>query len=67
MLNYIIRRIMLAVLILILASLFVFFGMRLLPGDPILILITANQQQEYSEEQLQYLREQHGLDKPMVV
>ena len=64
---YIFRRVILAVIIIILATILVFFGMRLLPGDPILMLVTANQQQEFNEEQLQFLREQHGLDKPMVV
>lgn len=67
MLVYIIRRIILAVLILILASLLVFFGMRLLPGDPILMLVTSNQAQEYNEEYLMQLRHEHGLDKPMII
>jgi peptide/nickel transport system permease protein len=67
MVVYIFRRVILAVIIIILATILVFFGMRLLPGDPILMLVTANQQQEFNEEQLQFLREQHGLDKPMVV
>jgi len=66
-LNYIIRRIILAVLILILASLLVFFGMRLLPGDPVLMLVTSNQAQELDEEYLIQLRHEHGLDKPMIV
>ena len=67
MLTFIVRRIILAVVILILATLLVFFGMRLLPGDPILMLVTANQQQEFNEEYLLQLRHQHGLDKPMMV
>jgi len=67
MLAFIIRRIILAVIILILATLLVFFGMRILPGDPILMLVTANQQQEFNEEYLLELRHQHGLDKPMIV
>jgi len=67
MLVFIIRRIILAVVILILATLLVFFGMRLLPGDPVLMLVTANQQQEFNEEYLLELKHQHGLDKPMMV
>lgn len=67
MLVYIIRRIILAVLILILATFMVFFGMRLLPGDPILMLVTSNQAQEYNEEYLMQLRHEHGLDKPMII
>ncbi len=67
MLTFIIRRIMLAVIILILATLLVFFAMRFLPGDPILMVVTANQQQEFNEEYLLELERRHGLDKPMIV
>jgi peptide/nickel transport system permease protein len=67
MLVYIIRRTILAVIIIILSSITVFFGMRLLPGDPVLMLITANQQQQFNQEQLQQLRHENGLDKPMVI
>ena len=67
MLAFIIRRIILAIIILILATMLVFFGMRFLPGDPILMVVTANQQQEFNEEYLLELRHQHGLDKPMIV
>jgi len=41
--------------------------MRLLPGDPVLMLVTKNQQQEFNEEYLLELRHQNGLDKPMLV
>jgi len=67
MLAFIIRRIILAVVILIAATLLIFFGMRLLPGDPVLMLVTKNQQQEFNEEYLLELKHQHGLDKPMMV
>jgi peptide/nickel transport system permease protein len=67
MLSYIIRRIFLAFIIVILVSLLVFLGMRFLPGDPILMLITDNQFQDYPEEYLQELRHQHGLDKPLII
>ena len=67
MLAFIIRRIILAIIILIAATLLIFFGMRLLPGDPVLMLVTRNQQQEFNEEYLLELRHQHGLDQPMLV
>ena len=67
MLTFIIRRIFLALIILILATLLIFFAMRLLPGDPILMLVTANHQQDFNEEYLLALRRLHGLDKPMIV
>ena len=67
MLAYIIRRLVLAVIILFLATLLVFFAMRMLPGDPILMLVTANQAQEYNEEQINQLKHEFGLDKPMIM
>jgi peptide/nickel transport system permease protein len=66
MLAYIIRRLILAVFILFLTTLLVFFAMRLLPGDPILMLITENQAQEYDQEQIDQLKREFGLDKPMI-
>jgi len=41
--------------------------MRLLPGDPIRMLITASEESSYTEEQMAHLRAENGLDKPMVV
>lgn len=67
MLAYIFRRIILAVIILFLATITIFFAMRLLPGDPILMLMTSSQQQEYNQDQIDYLRHEYGLDKPMML
>ncbi|MBN1189834.1 MAG: ABC transporter permease [Dehalococcoidales bacterium] len=67
MTTYIIRRLIQAVIVLILVTAFVFFAMRLLPGDPIRMLVSRNQEQRYSEEEVQSLRRQYGLDKPLVV
>jgi peptide/nickel transport system permease protein len=41
--------------------------MRLLPGDPILMLVTATEQAEYNEEQIEKLRHEFGLDRPIIV
>jgi peptide/nickel transport system permease protein len=41
--------------------------MRLLPGDPILMLVTASEEQSATQEQIDSLRHEFGLDKPMVV
>lgn len=66
MLTYIIRRLLLAVLILVLTTVIVFLAMRLLPGDPILMLVSSETAQEFNEERLIQLRHEFGLDKPMV-
>jgi peptide/nickel transport system permease protein len=67
MINYIIRRLSMAALVLVIVSLLVFFAMRLLPGDPIRMLVTASTRQSYSEEQINQLRQEAGLDRPMIV
>lgn len=66
MTTYIIRRLMLLVVTLFLVTILVFFAMRLLPGDPIRMLISSRQM-NYSQEQLDLLRHQAGLDKPLIV
>jgi len=67
MLTFIIRRLILAVIILTIVSFFVFFAMRLLPGDPILLIVTATSVREYNQQQIEQLRHEHGLDKPLIV
>lgn len=67
MLTYIIRRLLQAILIIFLVSLIVFFTMRLLPGDPILMIVTSSSYREYTEQQIAKLRHEFGLDKPLIV
>src|SRR4030042_1818380 len=62
---YIIRRLILAALVLLLVSSFVFLTMRLLPGDPVLMYMSASSVQEVTEEQLDLIRHQYGLDKTL--
>jgi peptide/nickel transport system permease protein len=66
--TYIIRRILLAILVLIMVTLIVFFLMRLLPGDPLIIYMGQSAQtQAMAEEQIIQLRHQFGLDLPLPV
>jgi peptide/nickel transport system permease protein len=65
MTTYIIRRLILAAIVLFLVSLFVFLAMRLLPGDPVLMYMSASSVQEVTEEQLNLVRHQYGLDKTL--
>jgi peptide/nickel transport system permease protein len=67
MTTYIIRRLIMAVIVLLLVVTFVFFAMRLLPGDPIRMLVTQSQQTQFTEEQIEALRVKNGLDKPLTV
>jgi peptide/nickel transport system permease protein len=63
--TFIIRRLSTSLIVVILVSIIVFFSMRLLPGDPIKMLVID--QEEFTEEQIDLMRQEFGLDKPLVV
>jgi peptide/nickel transport system permease protein len=65
--TYIVRRLLQMVLILLLVTLIVFFMVRLLPGDPILMFLSSQDLTQITQEQLDYLRHDLGLDRPMIV
>jgi peptide/nickel transport system permease protein len=67
MATYIIRRVLQAIIVIFLVTIIVFFSMRLLPGDPILMLMTQDQLQNMTMEQVNILRHENGLDRPMIV
>jgi peptide/nickel transport system permease protein len=64
MTSFIIRRLFQAFIVLVLVTILVFFVMRLLPMDPITMFVinTGNM----DETQIEFLRHEHGLDKPLV-
>jgi len=64
---YIIHRLMQALLILFIVSVLVFFSMRLLPGDPVLAYVGPQGMEALTMEQLQVIRAEFGLDKPLMV
>jgi peptide/nickel transport system permease protein len=64
---YIIRRFIMAIVVLLIVSILVFVAMRLLPGDPIRMLVTQSQEEAFTEEQIALLKHQFGLDKPLMV
>jgi peptide/nickel transport system permease protein len=67
MITYIIRRLFEAVLLVLILSLVIFLVMRLLPGDPVLMLITGDELAQTSGERLAQLRHEFGLDRPLFV
>jgi len=67
MLTYITRRLIIAVLVIFIVSLAVFLMVRLLPGDPILMYLSQGQLQTFSEERIEFIRHEFGLDKPLIV
>ncbi len=67
MITYIIRRLIQAIIILLIVTFALFIAMRLLPGDPILLLISEQELAEITPEYLEQIRHEYGLDKPIVV
>jgi peptide/nickel transport system permease protein len=65
MTTYIVRRLLTAVLVIVLVSLAVFFVMHLLPGDPLMIYMGDMDVGAMTEQRLQELRREFGLDKPL--
>ena len=65
--TYIIRRVGLFIPTLILISLVVFIILRIVPGDPAIMLLTAGGEEgeEYKQEELAALRAKLGTDKPI--
>jgi peptide/nickel transport system permease protein len=65
--TYILRRILQAFLVLILVTIIVFFAMRLMPGDPIYMILSDAQLSTITREQINTIRHEFGLDKPLIV
>lgn len=68
MTTYIIRRLIIAVIIIFIVTLIVFFAIRLLPGDPLIIFLGQQAMQGgISMAELENLREFYGLNDPIMV
>jgi peptide/nickel transport system permease protein len=67
MTQYIIRRLLLTIPVLIIVTFIVFILMFLAPGDPIYLLVDVEQTEGLTEEQLDNLRHELGLDRPVIV
>jgi peptide/nickel transport system permease protein len=65
--SYILRRVFQSVIVILIVSVMVFAGMRMLPGDPIYMLFNPNQLQTMTKEQIQQIRHDAGLDRSMAV
>ena len=64
---YIIRRLIQAIIVIIMTSFIVFVVMRLLPGDPILLFIDQASVAGASPKAIEALRHEFGLDKPVLM
>src|SRR4030042_6976137 len=64
--GYIIRGLIRAVLVVLVVTILLFLTMRLLPGDPLAIMVSSSEIAQISPEQLTALRHEFGLDKPLL-
>jgi peptide/nickel transport system permease protein len=65
--TYILRRLLQMILVLLLVTIIVFLMVRLLPGDPILMFLSSQDLDQITQEQIDFLRHELGLDRPMIV
>jgi len=67
--RYIVQRVWQLIPVLILVSIAVFFIVRLIPGDPVLVMMGVDPEERVriSEVQYQALQQQLGLDRPIYV
>ena len=63
---YIIRRLLLAILTVVLVTVMIFLTIHLLPGDPIRMVLSQSEVEGMTEEQIKAMRHEFGLDKPLV-
>lgn len=64
---HVIRRLIQALVVLIIVSVIVFLAMHFLPGDPIMIFVAQSNVELLTETDLKALRHEFGLDKPLPV
>ena len=65
---YIIRRLILALFVVFAVTLLIFFAMRLLPGDPLILYFAQSSVlQGLTPEKLAALHHEYGLDRPVIV
>ena len=67
MTEYIIRRLLVGIVIIILVTVMIFLIMRLLPGDPLVLYVSQNEMGSLDEAQMDALRQKFGLDKSLPV
>jgi peptide/nickel transport system permease protein len=65
--TYILRRLIQAFIVLIIVTIVVFFAMRFLPGDPIYMIISQGNLSNVTQQQIDQIRHQYGLDRPVVI
>lgn len=65
--TYVVRRVLQMIFVLLVVTVIVFVMVRQLPGDPILMYLTRQDLEEITQEQVDAIRHDLGLDRPLVV
>jgi peptide/nickel transport system permease protein len=65
--SYIIRRLFLGLITLVLITIIVFLVMRLLPGDPLILYLSAGEMGQMTPDQVQEMKHKFGLDKSLTL
>jgi len=55
------------VVIIFIVTIMIFFIMRALPGDPVIVYLGADALRNISQEEIEEMRHEYGLDKPVVI
>ncbi len=64
---YIIRRLFQAAVVVIILSILIFFVIRMLPGDPIEMVVSKGNLAAFSQERIEQIKHEQGLDKPVII
>jgi peptide/nickel transport system permease protein len=64
---YIVRRVLQAILVLLIVTIIVFFLLRLLPGDPIMMYLSQQDLEQITQEQIDFTKHQLGLDRSLPI
>ncbi len=67
MVTYLVRRLLQGILILFLVTILVFLAMQMMPGDPITLITSQQQNRVYTEEEIQELKHEYYLDRSLPV
>ena len=67
MITFIVRRLILSAIVLVLVSIIIFMAIRLLPSNPLVMIVTASEAESYTEAQIQQLRHEFGMDRALPV
>jgi len=65
--TYILQRLIQAIFVIIIVTILIFLVMHLLPGDPILLILTQEQVAFTTSEQIEALRHEYGLDRALTL